>query len=192
MAAEDYHAFALQHEEEVNLLQDMRAKEVERRKEAELEAEQLKEKLDRLEIERAEKMKTTGTCLRARLEVVIDDTPGPSFRGKKKATTTKNDNATKIDKLKNDKEVFVKSNHLDLRPLKKDAVQAICEKEGVQYTPLDKAKEDIVKARLARAFGTSIEEITRQNGVGIEEISDDNTAVSTDLGKTADGEDEVS
>ncbi|GBG72380.1 hypothetical protein CBR_g11958 [Chara braunii] len=131
MALEDYQAFAQQHEEEVDLLWDMRAKEVERRKEAELEAEQLKEKLDRLEIERAEKTKTAETCLQARLEAVINDATGPSSMGKKNATTTKNDDAMKIDKLKNDKEAFVKSNRLDLRSMKKDAVQAICEKEGV-------------------------------------------------------------
>ncbi|GBG70237.1 hypothetical protein CBR_g6366 [Chara braunii] len=190
MLVEDYQAFAQQNEEEVNLLWDMRSKEVERRKEAEQEAEQLKEKLDRLEIEKVDKTKSTATCLRVRLEAVIDDTTGPSSRGKKKATTT--DDATKIDKLKNDKEAFVKSNRLDLRSMKKDAVQAICEKDGVQYTTLDKTKEEIVKKRVARAFSTSTNETTRQNGVVIEEISDDNTEVSANLGKTVDGEEDVS
>ncbi|GBG88755.1 hypothetical protein CBR_g48283 [Chara braunii] len=91
MMLEEYRDFVQLHEDEVNLLKDMRSKEVQRRKEAEEEAERVKEQLARLEIERADKHKTTATCLRARLEAAIDDDVGPSSRGKRHASVSKKD-----------------------------------------------------------------------------------------------------
>ncbi|GBG84442.1 hypothetical protein CBR_g38727 [Chara braunii] len=132
-------AIVERHQQEVDLLKEMRLKEVNARKESEEEVERLKEAMARLGTSR----KTKGTNLRTRL----DEVAGPSSRKDKgKAPASPDTQAV-------DRDVLLKNARRQLRNLKKDDVVAFCEKEGITYTKLDLTKEAIAQRRAGRAFG---------------------------------------
>ncbi|GBG76405.1 hypothetical protein CBR_g22153 [Chara braunii] len=151
MTMEDYREFAQHHDEEINLLKDMLAKEVERRKEVEEEALQLKEKLARLKIEKNDKQ-TTATCRRSRLEAVIEGVVGPSSRGKKMATTSKAD-ALRNEKVSNDKGSFLKENRNNLKSLKNELSWRFAQRKGYCILPWTRRKKKLYSDDWSKRFG---------------------------------------
>ncbi|GBG60249.1 hypothetical protein CBR_g3493 [Chara braunii] len=178
--------------EEVN-----RIREFNRRREAEQEAERvreekdreiekLKEALSRVQMESIGKQKVASTKqrrhaatdLRQRLEAATKGVDGCVDRGKKAAVLT------------NDREVFLKDCRRELKPLKRDAVVAICENEGITYTTLEKAKEEIVQLRTRRACDEAPP--GNREGVVFEDLTGASEGQSADLGKFDGGEDNTS
>ncbi|GBG87755.1 hypothetical protein CBR_g45910 [Chara braunii] len=128
------------HQAEVELLKEMRLKEVNARRESEKETEKLKEEMARLQT--VKKSKARGTNLKSRL----DDAACVSARkGKGKVLDSPAKEAV-------DREAFVRNERKQLRALNKEAVVAICEQEGITYTTLDPTKEDIAQKRAPVVF----------------------------------------
>ncbi|GBG68715.1 hypothetical protein CBR_g3257 [Chara braunii] len=149
-------------EQEVESLREQHAIDIENRRKAEQEIERLKMALSRMDMERQQR--TPGTNLRSKLDEAAKGSVKKSAKGKEHA----NQGAQT-----NNKEAFIFDNRCTLRGLKKDEVLAICAREGVTYTTLDRAKEDIVIKRVVLAFGES----------GPVDVPDDSNN-SADLAKT--------
>ncbi|GBG67499.1 hypothetical protein CBR_g634 [Chara braunii] len=141
--SEQYREMCQRNAAEVELLKEMRLKELNRRREAEQELEKYKEMVARAE---AEKIKTPvpplATDLRAKLDAVAEKSMMKS-NGRK---------VTEETEQVNDKDMFVKENRKELRKKNKDEITSICRKEGVTYTTLEATKELIVQRRAERAF----------------------------------------
>ncbi|GBG84998.1 hypothetical protein CBR_g39462 [Chara braunii] len=201
--ADDYNDLVARHIEEVEILKEMRIKEFNRRREAEQEAERIKEEKDReiknlkvalsrvqvasMEKQRNSRMKekevrTGGTDLRLRLDAAVGDGAGCSGKGKGSTPA-----AIGVG-VANEREKFRKEVRKDLKNLKKDAIQNICEKEGVTYTVLDETKEAIAQLRM----GLACDEPPpgKQKEVVIEELTETFDSHSEYLGK-ADGADDA-
>ncbi|GBG81394.1 hypothetical protein CBR_g32068 [Chara braunii] len=172
------------HKEEVELLKEMRLKEVKARKDSEEEVERLKEALAKMEMEG--RPKTRGTNLRSRL----DDAAGQPRRACNGAVdeivlpTARKDKGKTPVATGDRRDVFLCETRKDLRNKKKDEVRVICEKEGVDYTTLDCTKEAIAQIRLARAFGGN-DGPAKGGGVSLHEVSDDGEG-SSDKGDEVD------
>ncbi|GBG64826.1 hypothetical protein CBR_g48294 [Chara braunii] len=205
--ADDYSDLVTRHMEEVKILKEMRIKEFNRRREAEQEAERIKEDKDR-EIERlkvalsrvqvasleklkASRMKalekhikTGGTDLRHRLKAAVCEGAQCSDKGKAKAAV-----ADEVG-IANEREMFLKGARKDLKNLKKDAIQKICEKEGVSYTVLDETREAIAQLRTRLAYDEPPP--GKEKEVVIEVLPDNSDGNSADLGKADEADESTS
>ncbi|GBG91555.1 hypothetical protein CBR_g52589 [Chara braunii] len=145
------------HQAEVELLKEMRLKEVNARRESEKEIEKLKEEMARLQT--VKKSKARGTNLKSRL----DDAACVSARkGKEKVLDSPAKEAV-------DREAFIRNERKQLRALNKEAVVAICEREGITYTTPDPTKEDIARKRASVVFDGEGED----KGVSVVEVTED-------------------
>ncbi|GBG78172.1 hypothetical protein CBR_g26205 [Chara braunii] len=125
------------HRLEVETIQEMRFREFKR--EAEHDLEKAKEKIAQLEREKS--LKTPRSNLHARMD--------EAYTGKGKERCALDKSASTNEK---EKETFTKDERKNLRGLTKDALVAICEKEGVKYTGVKQTVDDIVTHRLKKAF----------------------------------------
>ncbi|GBG83212.1 hypothetical protein CBR_g36826 [Chara braunii] len=150
------------HAREVATLKELRAKDLNGRREAEQEVDRLKEEMARLEME---KQRAPGTNLRARMDEAAKASGSQPAKGKKP-----------VEVQMSQRDTFIADNRRILRPLKMDEVRILCTKEGVTYTTLDRAKEDIISKRVALAFGKQVAD------GGVQELSDDSAGGSADLG----------
>ncbi|GBG42500.1 hypothetical protein CBR_g75926 [Chara braunii] len=73
----------------------------------------------------------------------------------------------------NDRDAFLVETRRTLRPLKKDKVVTLCEKEGVTYSTLDKAKEELALKRADVAFGKDRGGTVKKGGVLIHEVTEE-------------------
>ncbi|GBG63413.1 hypothetical protein CBR_g38035 [Chara braunii] len=149
------------HARKVATLKELRAEALQEKKDKECEVAKLKEKLARLEMER--KQKGPGTDLREKMDEAARTSGCRSGKGKEK-----NDHAEQSTKA-NDRENFIIENRRILKPLKKDAIFAICLQEGIIYSTLDRTKEDIINKRVQLAFGDE----HADNKIVIEDVSEE-------------------
>ncbi|GBG91006.1 hypothetical protein CBR_g51664 [Chara braunii] len=150
--------------QEVELLREMRLKEVNARKESEKEVERLKEEMARLRTGQKR-----GTNLRKKMDAVA----GAS------GSKTKVAAASPVI-LVSQREAALKAARRELRNLKKDAVVGLCEDEGVPYTILDASKEALAQARADKAVAE--EESSRDLGKPdtVVEVTDGEEKLSKD------------
>ncbi|GBG73726.1 hypothetical protein CBR_g17066 [Chara braunii] len=129
------------HQREVELLKEMRAREVKARKESEDEVDRLKNEMARLNTGRRSK----GTDLRRKM----DEAVVPTTKGK-----------TVVDVVDHvmQRDVFLRAAGKELRGKRKEEVIDICDKEGVEYTTLDPTKEAIAQGRADRAVGVDLDD----------------------------------
>ncbi|GBG67487.1 hypothetical protein CBR_g622 [Chara braunii] len=154
------------HQKEVELLKEMCLKEVNARKESELEIERLKEEMKRLEMENRAKT-------RSNLKTRLDEVAGPSARKTKKSDVAGLAQSTEKDVDLNSKDAFLRAARKQLRGKKKEEVISICEKEGVTYTTLDPTKEAIAQKRTSRAFDDRGADLGKGKEVSTHVVSDD-------------------
>ncbi|GBG73712.1 hypothetical protein CBR_g17053 [Chara braunii] len=122
------------HNMEVDLLKEIRLKDVNGRIEAEKEVERLKEAMAKFAME-----KERGTNLKSRL----DEVTGPSARKVGCSSIKKKGDETPGEQV-NERETFAKAMRKQMKKLNKDQVMKICNKEGVIYTKLEQTKEEII------------------------------------------------
>ncbi|GBG66677.1 hypothetical protein CBR_g66812 [Chara braunii] len=140
-AVADYKNMMEMHRMEVEAVKEMRASEVNARKEAEQELDIVKAKVQALEREKG-KAQATPRSLRARMEEAAVD-----------RSTEKNTPAGSTSKSL-EKETSIHDNR-SLKILTKDGLTAIREKEGVKYVGVKQTVEDIIKHRVEAAFPTA-------------------------------------
>ncbi|GBG64979.1 hypothetical protein CBR_g48728 [Chara braunii] len=134
-------AIVERHQQEVELLEEMRLREVNAQKESEEEVERLKESLARLETAK----KRGGTNLKSKMDAAA----GVSTRkdvGK---------GVVSLVVIVSQREAVLREERKKLRNLKKEDVVTICEKEGITYSKLETTKELIAQARADKAVEDS-------------------------------------
>ncbi|GBG71510.1 hypothetical protein CBR_g8927 [Chara braunii] len=145
------------HKWEVDMLKEMRLREVNARKESEEEVERLKVEMARLETGKRPK----GTNLKAKLDEAVGVS---SKKDKGKCLVSPAKQACQ-------REVFVREARKQLRNLKKEDIVGICKKEGVEYTTLNPTKEAIAQLRADRARLDACKDDV--NGVSVVEVTED-------------------
>ncbi|GBG60226.1 hypothetical protein CBR_g3469 [Chara braunii] len=160
------------HKREVELLKEMRAREVKARKESEDEVDRLKNEMARLNTRRRLK----GTNLRRKM----DEAAVPTTKGK-----------TVVDLVDHamQRDVFLRAARKELRGKRKEKVIDICDKEGVEYTTLDPTTEAIAQGRADRAVGVDLDD---SKGKGKEDIVVEVTDDGGDNSEPSDGRDSAS
>ncbi|GBG88500.1 hypothetical protein CBR_g47971, partial [Chara braunii] len=128
------------HNLEVNALKELRLQELNRRREAEQQLAEMKEKLSKLETEN----QIPRSNFRERLDEAGCPTEGRTGKGKKKPS----DPLTETKEVQ--REAFMKEARKEFRNIKKDDVVAICEKGGIKYSTLHETDADII-AKVADA-----------------------------------------
>ncbi|GBG87929.1 hypothetical protein CBR_g46297 [Chara braunii] len=170
------------HQREVDLLKEMRLKEVNARKESELEVERLKEEMARLEME-------NRANTRSNLKAKLDEAAGPSSRKEKSRGDEVRSNMKGKCKVVaspvaiNDKDAFLRAARRELRGLKKEKVVNICKKEGIEYTTLDPTKEVIAQKRTGKAFEGDDDEPGKGDGTSMLVVTDDGEGSSEGDGR---------
>ncbi|GBG71212.1 hypothetical protein CBR_g8515 [Chara braunii] len=175
------------HRKEVQFLKELHSRDLNGRRIAELEVKRLKEgkEASQLEIERLKRelakmnmgMKETGskgTNLKTKLDEAANDSARRAEKGKQPTSMSKQ--AARA----NNKEGFMMDARRTLQGLKKDDIKAICDKEGVAYTTLDRTKEEIVLQCAAKAFESTSNQAT------INVISEETEDVSADVAHAGD------
>ncbi|GBG88573.1 hypothetical protein CBR_g48042 [Chara braunii] len=152
------------HQQEVDLLKEMRLKEVNARKESEEEVDRLKEAMARLGTGR----KTKGTNLKTRMDIVAG------------VSTRKDHGVTMASPMAivNARDSHLQEETKKLRLLKKEDVLAICEKEGIDYTTLEPTKEEIAQRRTARVFDKDKGKKVKDSTVDLTEGGNDDSETS--------------
>ncbi|GBG64431.1 hypothetical protein CBR_g44316 [Chara braunii] len=163
-------AMVERHQQEVDLLKEMRLREVNARKESEEEIERLKEAMAKLETGG----RTRGTNLRAKL----DDVAGPS--------TCKDKGRSVMAGSASRRDVFIREARKQLRNLRKEEIVSICEKEGIEYMKLDPTKKAIAQGRADRAFEVEVEKESGKGKGKVDAVVD----VPDDEGGNSDKSDE--
>ncbi|GBG77033.1 hypothetical protein CBR_g23359 [Chara braunii] len=145
-------------EHEIELLKEWRLRELNGRRQAE-QVERLKEKMAKLAVERS-------TPLASNLKTRLDKVATTGKKGKKQL------NPAVLAVEANDRDAFLAETRKFLKPLKKDKVVALCAKEGVTYSTLDKTKEDLALKRDDVAFGVLRGSTVKKGGVVIHEVTE--------------------
>ncbi|GBG76949.1 hypothetical protein CBR_g23163 [Chara braunii] len=127
-------------EREIESLKEWRLRELNGRREAELEVDHLKEKMARLEVVRRT---PTTSNLKTRLDKVV-----VAIADKEKRPMSPTTQVVEA----NDRDAFLFETRRTLKPLKKEKIVALCEKEGVTYSTLDKTKGELALKRADIAF----------------------------------------
>ncbi|GBG64595.1 hypothetical protein CBR_g45652 [Chara braunii] len=146
-------------EHEIELLREWRLRELKGRREAEQELKLLTEKMAMLEVERR-------TPTASNLKAQMDKVASTAEKGKKQLSPE----AMAIEA--NDRETFLQETRKMLKPLKKEKIVALCAKEGVSYSTLDKTKEELALKRAEKAFGPVKDRAVKKGGVVIHEVTD--------------------
>ncbi|GBG65465.1 hypothetical protein CBR_g51059 [Chara braunii] len=174
-ATEDYRELIIRHQEEVEALKGLRARDLNDRREAEEEAERLREAL-KMSKEKGKMHATPRSEFRARLDDAADGSG-------KKTCVMLNKKVIEIpeegDNRTNDRETFVKEMRKTLKLMKKDDIVSICLKEGIQYSTFEVLKEAITKLRTERVFGDGTNE-GKGRGRPTDEDSEDVVATDSD------------
>ncbi|GBG88474.1 hypothetical protein CBR_g47944 [Chara braunii] len=155
--------------QEVELLKEMRFREVNGRKESEKGVERLKEEMARLQT-----CLIQGTNLRKKI-----DAAAHASTAKKKPAE-----ASPVI-LVSHREATLRATRRELRNLKKDVVRHLCEEEGVTYTTLDAAKEAVAQARAEKAMID--DELSKDLGKSddVVKVTDADEALSKDGGSNS-------
>ncbi|GBG63547.1 hypothetical protein CBR_g38615 [Chara braunii] len=153
---EHYRSVVKRHGMEVDLLKEMRLKQIKARREAQEELAKVREK--QLEDERKmnklhERMRELKFEKRKRrpmtnLKPQLDEAAGVSVR----KTDTRANKLVSPTMEGGEREKFLKKARKGLKNLRKEEVRGICEKEGITYDKLDVTKEEIAQLRTAREF----------------------------------------
>ncbi|GBG90302.1 hypothetical protein CBR_g50551 [Chara braunii] len=145
------------HRLEVETIEEMRIREFNARREAEQDLEKVKEKIARMERE------------------ILQRTPRSNLRSKMdEACTGKGKEKMDVDKSVADdkeKEVFAKEERKSLRGPTKDALVAICDKEGVKYVGVKQIVDNIVAHRVKKAFPPASVEVSEDQADTVGEKS---------------------
>ncbi|GBG86111.1 hypothetical protein CBR_g41014 [Chara braunii] len=159
-------AMVKRHQQEVELLKEMRLRELNAQKESEEEIDRLKDSLARLETAK----KCGATNLKSKLDEAAD---GSSRTMKAKDTPVV---------LVSQREAALRDERKKLRNLKKDDVIAICEKEGMACTRLEDTKETIVQARVNKILEDDERSRDLSKIDSIVEVTDDGDGDSPKVG----------
>ncbi|GBG72780.1 hypothetical protein CBR_g12348 [Chara braunii] len=175
-ATDDLREMSNRHQEEVDALKELRARDLNQAREAEQEAQRLKDAL-------AKKDKVVQPTPRSEFRSKLDDVAAAKGTSARKKVVARTDEQ---DVTLNNREAFMKDARKSLRRMKMDEVKALCAREGITYSTLDVAKEELVKKRTAQAFGSSSGG-SKNDVLTIDEGSED-VAGSGSGGKAADDE----
>ncbi|GBG91348.1 hypothetical protein CBR_g52234 [Chara braunii] len=150
-----------QQDHEIELLKEWRLCELNGRRMTEQEVDRLKDKMSKLEVA---KSTPTASNLKSRLDKVA---AGTMEKGKQPMTPAAQAFAA------NDRDAFLHETRKVLWPMKKENIVALCAKEGVTYTTLDKMKEEIANKRTDAAFCKPPTVVKKPpDGIVIQEVSD--------------------
>ncbi|GBG86704.1 hypothetical protein CBR_g41768 [Chara braunii] len=160
------------HNMEVNLLKEMRLKDVNGRIEAEKEVEKLKVEMARLAMSQRQK----GTNLKTRMDEVAD-----TFTYKPPCPPSSKKKAAPVGIEANDRDGLLQMEKKNLRRKNKEEIQEICREEGVPYTTLEPTKEAIATRRVEKAFGVEDQNKGKEKATSVVEVSaGDSEAVERD------------
>ncbi|GBG89665.1 hypothetical protein CBR_g49518 [Chara braunii] len=133
-------------------------------KEMHEDLEKAKEKIARMEREMSQK--TSRSNLRSKMDEVCTG-KGKEKKGKDKVVADEKE-----------KEAFAKDERKSLRGMTKDALMAICDKEGVKYVGVKQTVDDMVAHRVKKAFPPVTVEVSEDLADAVGERSSGGDSVS--------------
>ncbi|GBG79172.1 hypothetical protein CBR_g28888 [Chara braunii] len=158
------------HQMEVNVLQDMRLKEVNARKQMEKEVEKMKEEMAKMQMQNRV---MTQSNLKARLDEAAVQLTRKAGTGKEKVVPSLTVKEKATPAPLDSREVFLRKESKALRGMKKEEIMTICSKEDITYTTLEPTKEEIAQKRTTLIFDTDEGNVDKGKEVSVFDVTED-------------------